>query len=354
MSGASAKALDSSAEGDIRTSLERLIGRTVGGRVANFHVMEDGHAGLTFSFDVVGAEGRFEGGYVLKVAPRGVKRRGNTDVHRQAPLLRALKRCGLPVPDVPWASASEDDLGAPFIVMDRLPGRVFVIWEPHASFSRDERVVKDIWLQSAALLARIHRVDWKSALGDWEAPQSLSSELERWPDVLRHAQDPAWLSAGEALGNLLRKTMPEGGPVGVVHGDFQPGNILFHESRATAVIDWELASIGAQGLDVGWLLMMSDPLAWHEDWRPVAPVTAHDLVEAYREAGGTSTADLGWHQALAHFRLGAIGCLNVKLHRSGKRIDSLWERFAPSITPLFGRGLALAERASAQFGVRHD
>ena len=108
-------------------------------RVTHFGVMEDGHAGLTFGFEVSGPAGA-TAGYVLKVAPSGVARRGNTDVYRQAPLLRALKSCGLPVPEVPWASAGDDVLGTPFIVMERLPGRVFVPWEPHASFSREPEI----------------------------------------------------------------------------------------------------------------------------------------------------------------------------------------------------------------------
>ena len=83
-----------------------------------------------------------------------------------------------------------------------------------------------------------------------------------------------------------------------------------------------------------------------ESWRPVAPVSAQDLIGAYRAAGGPAYHNLEWYQALAQFRLGAIACLNVKLHRSGKRPDDLWERFAPSIPFLFARGIELAERAA--------
>ena len=43
----------------------------------------------------------------------------------------------MPVPAVPWASPDDDVLGTPFIVMERLPGRVFLVWEPHSSFPRD-------------------------------------------------------------------------------------------------------------------------------------------------------------------------------------------------------------------------
>ena len=122
----------------------------------NFGVMEDGHAGLTFGFEVVDAAGAPLGAYVLKMAPIGVVRRGNTDVYRQAPLQRALKKFGLPVPEIPWASPDEDQLGTPFLVMERMPGRVFLVWEPHESFSREPAQLRDIWMQAAALLARVH------------------------------------------------------------------------------------------------------------------------------------------------------------------------------------------------------
>jgi aminoglycoside phosphotransferase (APT) family kinase protein len=69
-------------------------------RVTNLAAMEDGHAGLTFGFNTIDLAGRPLESYVLKLAPAGVTRRGNTDVYRQAPLLRALKRAGLPVPAV--------------------------------------------------------------------------------------------------------------------------------------------------------------------------------------------------------------------------------------------------------------
>jgi aminoglycoside phosphotransferase (APT) family kinase protein len=309
--------------------------------------MEDGHAGLTFGFDVIDASGAPDGGYVLKTAPVGVVRRGNTDVYRQAPLLRALKEAGLPVPGIPWASPDEDQLGTPFLVMERMPGRVFLVWEPHPSFPSDPAQLRDIWLQAAALLAQVHNVDWQQTLPDWEQPQPLSEELGRWTKILRHAEDPDWLSAGTRLGTLLASSRPDEAPVGLVHGDYQPGNILYEQGRAGGLIDWELASIGAQGLDLGWMLMMIDALAWHPGWRPVAPISATDLIERYREAGGPAFRNLEWYQALSQYRLGSIACLNVKLHRTGKRRDELWERFAPSIPFLFARGIELAERAAS-------
>jgi aminoglycoside phosphotransferase (APT) family kinase protein len=334
-------------QSSLSARLMRLIEREcgAGSRVTNFATMEDGHAGLTFGFDVIDVEGRPFGSYVLKLAPVGVTRRGNTDVYRQAPLLRGLKSVGMPVPAVPWASPEEAVLGTPFIIMERLPGRVFVVWEPHRSFSREPAQLREIWLQAARLLAQLHRIDWQLALSNWEGPRPLNEELVFWTQLLRHAPDPQWLAAGSELNRLLAANVPDARPIGVVHGDFQPGNILYVNGRAESLIDWELASIGSQGLDVGWLLMASDGAAWHSSWRPVAPVTRGDLLGAL-EAGGRARSNLDWYQALAHYRLGAIACLNVKLHRTGKRIDALWERFASSIPILFARGLELTRRAA--------
>jgi aminoglycoside phosphotransferase (APT) family kinase protein len=330
--------------------LRRLIESDCGtdSRVVNLSTMEDGHAGLTFGFDVLSAAGQPLGSYVLKLAPTGVTRRGNTDVYRQAPLLRGLKSVGMPVPAVLWASPQEDVLGTPFIVMERLPGRVFLVWEPHSSFSRDPVQLREVWLQAARMLARLHIIDWQSALQNWEKRRQLTEELHFWTPLLRHASDPKCIAAGTELNGLLAANIPDPQPIGVVHGDFQPGNILYVDGRAESLIDWELASIGSQGLDVGWLLMMADGRAWDPAWPPVAPVSREELVHAYREAGGSAFSNIDWYQALAHYRAGTIACLNVKLHHTGKRTDSLWERFAPSIPVLFTRGIELARCAASE------
>jgi aminoglycoside phosphotransferase (APT) family kinase protein len=341
---------------DLSVRLGRLIEveSGAGNGVANLAAMEDGHTGLTFGFDVVDAAGQPLDSYVLKLAPAGVTRRGNTDVYRQAPLLRALKAAGMPVPAVPWASPDGGVLGTPFIVMERLPGRVFLVWEPHGSFPRDPIQVRHVWLQAAQMLARLHKVDWRTSLSDWEKPRSLSEELDFWAPLLRHAQEREWLVAGTELRTLLAAHLPDDYPIGIVHGDFQPGNILYVDGRAEGLIDWELTSIGSQGLDVGWLLMMSDSRAWDPAWQPVAAASREELIDAYRDAGGPALFHIDWYQALASYRLGAIACLNVKLHRTGKRTDILWERFAPSISTLFARGIELACCAASQPSARRD
>jgi aminoglycoside phosphotransferase (APT) family kinase protein len=49
---------------------------------------------------------------------------------------------------------------------------------------------------------------------------------------------------------LLLAQLPS--PLGLVHGDRQPGNILYAETgQVVALLDWELSGIGAQCYDRG-------------------------------------------------------------------------------------------------------
>jgi aminoglycoside phosphotransferase (APT) family kinase protein len=99
------------------------------GQVRNLRVMEDGHAGLIFGLELVGNDSDARS-FILKKAPAGVPRGGSTDVFRQAALLQALSRRGFPAPNVFWAHDDDDVLGAPFIIMQRLPGRTVIVWDP--------------------------------------------------------------------------------------------------------------------------------------------------------------------------------------------------------------------------------
>ncbi len=202
--------------------------RGASARVINFGIMEDGHAGLTFGFDLVDPDGAPLGSYVLKTAPVGVTRRGNTDVFRQAPLLRALKQAGLPVPEIPWASPDEDRLGTPFLVMERMPGRVFLVWEPHASFSRDDA-------QSSRHLAAGGAAVGTGAYGRLATGAARLGEASAIAGGTRPLDERPAPRAGSPLVGRRHRTrrscwhrgLPDEAPVGVVHGDFQPGNILY-------------------------------------------------------------------------------------------------------------------------------
>jgi aminoglycoside phosphotransferase (APT) family kinase protein len=299
-----------------------------------------GHAGLSFGFRVE-FRGEVADDLVVRLPPRGVRRSGNTDVLRQVPLLRALRTAGVPVPPVPWFDADERWFGVPYIMTSKLPGSTYQVRDPDPSVADIEP--GDALGQAIDALGAIHTFDWRSHLADWEDPKELEDEIRFWDPILAKSADPSWIALGAAVRDRLLATIPTGGDVGVFHGDFQTNNVLFHEGRLVAVLDWEISGIGDQLLDIGWLLMMNDSASWaHGAEIPELP-PFEVLVARYAAATGRDVDldGVAWYRALAGYRFGVISCFNVMLHRTGKRPDAEWDQIAPSVEYLFGRASEL-------------
>jgi aminoglycoside phosphotransferase (APT) family kinase protein len=325
----------------LHAQLERWAGAHYheGVGIAGLETMP-GHAGLSFGFRVEHA-GRVLDDLVMRLPPKGVRRSGNTDVLRQVPLLQAMARAGVPVATVVWWDADEQWFDVPYLMVGRLPGSTWNVREAAVAGRAAEATA--IFRQAVEALAAVHRVPWRDELGRWEAPKDLHAEVVFWDRLLERAAEPAWVDLGRAVRDRLLATLPADPVVGVFHGDFQTNNLLFHQGRLQAVLDWEISGIGAQLLDLGWLLMMNDPESWAdgEGLAIVPPFT--DLVGRYAEAvqRDVGLSDVAWYRALSGYRFGVISCFNVMLHRTGKRPDAEWERIAPSVPYLFGRAADL-------------
>jgi aminoglycoside phosphotransferase (APT) family kinase protein len=301
-----------------------------------------GHAGLSFGFQVLDAAGACIEDLVVRMPPKGVRRKGNTDVLRQVPLLQALRPAGVPVAEVRYWSDDERWFEVPFFMVGRLPGSTYIVRHPDSSVSPQA-----VFTQAVEALASVHTFDWRRRLPSWEPVRDLVDEIRYWDPILAKAAEPPWVQMGEETRDALLASVPDAPAVGVFHGDFQTNNILFHEGRLVAVLDWEISGVGAQLLDLGWLLMMNDPQSWHDgDGLRIVPPFS-ELVERYAAASGrpVSLADVAWYRALSGYRFGVISGLNVMLHRTGKRPDPEWERIALSVPALFGRAGALLRGA---------
>lgn len=303
-----------------------------------------GHAGLSFGFTVADASGELDR-LVMRMPPKGVRRSGNTDVLRQVPLLRALASHAVPVADVVWWDDDEQWFDVPYFMVRFLPGETYQVRDPAPVF--DGVACADVFRSAVEALAAVHRVDHRAALPDWEEPKDLVTEIEFWVPILQKAAEPEWIEMGERTRRLLLDRLPAAGSpagaVGIFHGDFQTNNILFDGSRVVALLDWEISGIGAQLLDLGWLLFMNDAGSW-ADGAGLGDVPPYEqIVGWYAAAVGRPVTldDVAFFRALSGYRFGVISGLNVMLHRTGKRHDPEWERIATSVPSMFGRACDL-------------
>lgn len=302
-----------------------------------------GNAGLSFGFDARGPEGEVLHSLVIRLAPPGVRRQGNTDVLRQVPLLRTLERARFPVAPLVWAGDDPAWFGTDALVQERLPARHLPMHDPTTGVGRVEDPASYL-RQAVETLAALHRIDWTQGLARWDDPRTIAEEVAFWRRFLPRHPDLAWTTLGEELADRLLATDPGNHRVGLFHGDYQTHNVLFDDDgRLVAVVDWEIAGIGPIGLDVGWLAMMVDQSCWHDERSAVALLSEEParIRGWYEEAAGHELAHPDWYQALACYRYGAITGFNLYLHQSGRRRDVTNELTGPAAPALFAAGLRL-------------
>ncbi len=299
-----------------------------------------GHAGFGYSFVLERTTaGGPAGRLVLRVAPEGVRIAGPADVMRQARIMQSLADTEVPVPPILWYGDEPEFFGRPYFVDGFVDGFKLV----DAQLPREEAT--RLGRLAVSTLAALHRVAWEPRRSAWGDPAPLSEEMKRLDHLLdRDTLDPKAMGRAREIRERLRATIPADARTGLVHGDFQFSNILFHHGRVAALIDWEIALIGPTLLDLGWLCFFSDPGSWvGRELVSMSPLAPDEIVAVYSESAGfpVSLEQVRWFRAFAGYRFGVITVFNLMLHRRGKRPDPSWEATALSAPRMFEHGLEL-------------
>jgi aminoglycoside phosphotransferase (APT) family kinase protein len=248
----------------------------------------------------------------------------------------------VPIPEVVFEDAGEPPGEPPFFVMTRLGGESLEpLFDLGAEPSPSNDVVAGRFRHAAAVMAQLHRLEPESlGLGDESVP-GPEAEVDRWSRTLGTVDQEPVSGWGE-VADALRASVPEALPAAVVHGDFRLGNLLAVGDRITAVIDWEIWSLGDPRIDVGWFLVNSDP---HTYGRPTPYVGAtprpEELAGIYRQTLGREVPALAWFEALACFKSAATWSLIVKHNRRRPAPDADLEAMAPTLPRLLSRAAGL-------------
>jgi aminoglycoside phosphotransferase (APT) family kinase protein len=317
---------------DLRESLRERAGKAAqqwapGAQVSNVVPLTGGASSLTFVAELLGAPQRHSR-VVLKVAPPGLPPVRNRDVLRQGRLMAALYgRPGVPVPPLLF-----QDAGAPpFIAMGLIPGECV---EPVLAQSRDPARFAEVRvraLDAARALAALHSVGPAQAgLGD-EPVVTLADEIDRWTRAFATVP-PDLQGEYERCARALHATIPAGLPPVVNHGDYRLGNTLCAGGTVTAIIDWEIWSVGDPRIDLSWFTFFTD-----EAKHPAMPLpgptgmpTAAELLAAY----GRDLPDLLWFDALTRYKEAGASALLIKRGRKTGEMPGLVRQMTPALPVL--------------------
>lgn len=193
--------------------------------------------------------------YVLRRKPPGKLLPSAHAVDREFRVLSALYPLRFPVAR-PFRLCEEDAvIGTMFYVMDMVEGRI--LWDATLPDSTpDER--RAIFDSKVSTLARLHDVDWKKAglEGFGKEGDYIARQIHRWTKQYV-ASETQKIPEMDRLMEWLPKNIPSGGRTSIVHGDYRIDNMILHpaEPRVTAVIDWELSTLGDPLADFTYHLM---------------------------------------------------------------------------------------------------
>ena len=241
-------------------------------------------------------------------------------------------------------------LGRPFYLMGFVDG-----WSPMntpgfpAPFDADQGARAGLAYQLIDGIVRMGEVDWQArGLHDLGRPDGYHDrQVERWTrfferikgrDLPGYDEATAWLAAHRPIDFVP----------GIMHGDYQFANVMFHHgapARLAAIVDWEMGTVGDPKLDLAWALQ-----AWPEDTTAEPSEIGYidltgmpgksALLHHYATESGRQVDDFDYYLILARWKLAIV--LEQGYQRAGD--DPKLLAFGPVVVDLMRRAADLAER----------
>lgn len=273
--------------------------------------LEGGHSNLTYVLT-----DQDQRTAVVRRPPQGQLLPKAHDMGREFKVISGLGPTDVPVPIAYGYCEDPAVTGAHFYVMSRVEGRALYSAEESVEHM-DEAGRANVGRNFIDTLAALHAVDPTNVgLDDLGRHDGyVSRQLRTWYGSWEASKEAADYDDPRVheLHAYFTAHLPEQGPARVVHGDFGLHNCMFdHDGNVTAVLDWEIATLGDPLADFAYALN-----AWGEPGSPdalspegatQAPGFVHpsELVDRYAERSGRDLSGLDYYVAFNHFKTACI------------------------------------------------
>lgn len=223
--------------------------------VTDFVEISSGWESDVYALDLVSgrAAARSRESWVLRVYP------GNDAVEKSRREFRALQQlhaAGYPVPAVLHLVQDASPFGKPFVIMERVPGRV--MWWETFNGPEDEQCAH--FERFIRLFVELHALDWRLFIdGDASAPAPapyvyIDEFITMFRGYCQRFNQPGYLPVLDWAA-ARRDAVPCERPA-PIHWDYHPANLLVDESGAAKVIDWTQFQISDPRLDLAWTMIL--------------------------------------------------------------------------------------------------
>lgn len=323
-------------------ALEAYLVRTFPAEVAAPLVVEQfpsGHSNLTYLLRAA-KPGGGDVELVLRRPPFGNVVKTAHDMSREHRILSALSKVWPKAPRPLVHCEDESVLGAPFYVMERRRGIILRRKMP-ADLAMDAAAIAKLGESFVATLVELHELDWRAiGLGDLGKPEGyVERQVSGWAKRYEAAKTDD-VPEVERAASWLAANIPVSPPATLIHNDFKYDNLVLEPAdptRVTAVLDWEMSTVGDPLMDLGtalaWWVEAKDPAPLQEfAFGPTnlpGSATRLQIAEAYARARkGISLDDIRFYYAFSLFKNAVVAQQIYARYKKGLTQDS---RFAMMI-----------------------
>ena len=206
-----------------------------------------GYSNLTYLLSIENKE------YVLRKPPIGAIKRGH-DMSREFKVQSAVKK---EFSKVPKMFAYTDDaavLGSEFYIMEKVEGIILNFKEAKKRDipANDYKTIANAWLDT---FTELHQLDYDAiGLTNLGKPEGyVERQVPNWGKQYLKAATKDVPSAEKVM-QWMQENQPKNYQHCLIHNDYKYDNVVFKDNswkEITAVLDWEMATLGDPLMDLG-------------------------------------------------------------------------------------------------------
>ncbi len=284
---------------------------------------------------------------VLRRPPLGHVQSTAHDMGREFRIISALRGSRVPVPRaVRYVDDPAAGVEGPFYLMERVKGKPLVTRDANAAYTPAQ--LRELSLDLARTLAHLHSIaPDEVGLGDFGRPDGfVVRQVERWGKQYEGSRSRA-LPELDALQRELHEGIPETRRSSILHGDYRLDNALVRDldgaPHLSAILDWEMATLGDSLTDLGLLGLYWNINSLDGELQGAVPSsvdlaagypTFEELVDEYSETAGVTVPELPWYLGLAAFKLAVILEGIHYRFQAGQTVGPGFDQIGRLVTPL--------------------
>lgn len=284
-----------------------------------------------------------QGEFVLRRPPFGANIKSAHDMGREFRVLSLLKDHYKKIPQPIIYCESEEVIGAPFYIMERIKGVIL-----RAANAPKMNISAEVFRKiSGALIdnmVTLHALDI----------QSTGLEVLGKPEGYVHRQVDGWIkryynaetdqiASLNALAEWIKQNIPSSHPAALIHNDYKYDNVILDPndlSNILGVLDWEMATVGEPLMDLGGTLAYwsegrdSDEVKFFNlTWLP-GNLTRDEVVQRYAEKSGRDVSNILFYYLFGLYKNAVIAQQIYARWKQGHTKDARFGALLPIIKGL--------------------